>query len=1126
MLEVQDGVAHTFRGRWEDDAKWGRQFRFESYETELPRDTVGIERYLMQNARWVGPEIARRLTDAFGEETLRVCKDAPARVAREIKGVSDKRADDIAGMLRRNEALEQVSVKVESLVASAGLPRSVVNRIIKLYREEAPEVIKANPYRLIDEVAGVGFLSADRLALGIGFGRQGIERCAAALIHVLQEAASGHGDIYLPEGEVLSRARELTGVGNDALSRGLEGAVAGGKVVREKGGLWLAKLYADELYVATKVRALLSAKPRGKEKSVPVLDGLQEDQTAAAEGAAGAQVAIVTGAPGVGKTFVIVRLVSMFRKAKLRVALCAPTGKAARRMMDQLEAGGLAGTHASTIHSLLGPHEQNGRFVFEHGEAYPLNTDVVIVDETSMVDVSLMADLLRAVPPGTRLVLVGDTNQLPSVGPGRVLGDLIDSGVVPSFELTKIKRQQPGKIVLACHVMKAGSEPLIENLADDDLHFLERSDPLGVRETICDLVERRLPAQGFDPLREVQVMSPLREKAALSCKALNEVLQRSLNPAPPEPKCKFKVGDKVIQTKNGVIDDQAVVNGDIGYVRQITKKHVEVAFESPERVVRIPRRRNDLQLAYALTCVSADTWVWTAEGMRRIAQLSPELEAQHARDCRIPVGTPDGLRDATRVIHVGRKPIIRIRTRLGLCLEASRDHRLLTADRVTGEEEWVTASRLSEGMRLPVPRGLKCGPKEMVSTGGFCPGSHPCGRRNGARWPSKVTEQLAEFMGALVSDGNYTDRGDGRIEFGLADPWRSSVRLAAEQLFDVKCSARREPGCNIARFYFHSRTVREFLEWCGLDYVTAPRKTVPWTILASPPPVQAAFLRGLFSGDGGVSSAVIYATSSPVLAEQVQLLLLNLGVVSKRSLMRGATDRWGAAWRVEIYGREIDLFNREVSFWHQQKREDAIFLRQAVPYSKTNWDTIPGGMLAARRLREALRQRDGRSYRASLVVKKLLSCLCRGNNRLAYHHVNTLVSETEDLGSLGPAAERFLRWQRRHWFYDEIVALEEGEADLYDLTVPGPHSYLSNGLVSHNCHKMQGSEVRAIVLPVHRCFGSRMMQRNLVYTAISRARELCVLVGERSALSAAIRRNHHEKRMSRLAELLTREVVA
>jgi exodeoxyribonuclease V alpha subunit len=476
----------------------------------------------------------------------------------------------------------------------------VVNRIISLYREEAPEVIKANPYRLISDIRGVGFPSADRLAVSIGFDREGPERCSAALVHVLQEAASGHGDVYLPEGEAVSRACELTGVGSEALGRGLKAAILADKVIQEKGALWLAKLHANELYVAAKVRALLAAVPR-QARLTPVLDGLQEDQVAAAKGAAESPVAIITGAPGVGKTFVIVRLVMMYQKAKLRVSLCAPTGKAARRMMDQLEDGGLPGTRASTIHSLLGPHEQDGRFVFEHGESFPLSTDVVIVDETSMVDVSLMADLLRAVAPGTRLVLVGDTNQLPSVGPGRVLGDLIDSGVVPSFELTKIKRQDPGKIVTNCHAIKAGRDCAFENAAGDDMHFLERGDPAEARQTICDLVERRLPAQGFDPMRDIQVMSPLREKTDLSCKAFNEILQKSLNSSPPEPKCRFKPGDKVIQTRNAVIDEQPVVNGDIGFVRQITKKHIEVAFESPERVVRITRRHNDLQLAYALT---------------------------------------------------------------------------------------------------------------------------------------------------------------------------------------------------------------------------------------------------------------------------------------------------------------------------------------------------------------------------------------------------------------------------------------------------------------------------------------------------------------------------------------------
>jgi hypothetical protein len=275
---------------------------------EVPEDV----RRLFRTAHDVAPEWHVRMQAAYGEQTLDVCKQNPERVAKEVKGLSRKRADEIAEMLRRNEALEQVSVKVESLAAGAGLSRSVINRIIKLYREEAPEVIKANPYRLIDEVHGVGFLSADRLAIGVGFEREGPERCGAAFVHVLQEGASGHGDVYLPEGEAASRARELTGVGDDALGRGLEAALTDGKVVRENGALWLARLHADELYVATKMRALLSAKPRGRKALVPFLDGLQEDQIAAARGAARSQVAIVTGAPGVGKTWLVARLVTMY----------------------------------------------------------------------------------------------------------------------------------------------------------------------------------------------------------------------------------------------------------------------------------------------------------------------------------------------------------------------------------------------------------------------------------------------------------------------------------------------------------------------------------------------------------------------------------------------------------------------------------------------------------------------------------------------------------------------------------------------------------------------------------------------------------------------------------------------
>jgi len=303
----------------------------------------------------------------------------------------------------------------------------------------------------------------------------------------------------------------------------------------------------------------------------------------------------MTGAPGTGKTFTIKRIISSFPKA--RIALAAPTGKAAKRIYEQ------SGMEAKTIHKLLEPQKSGDKFIFSRGAGNPVPADLVVLDEVSMVDVPLMARLLDALAPGTRLILVGDTYQLPPVGAGNVLKDAIASEIIPTTELTIIKRQDEGLIIRNCHRIKNGQDIEVDNAAGSDFFFLQRESEEEIRETLLDLVSRRLPeSYKADALRDIQVITPLREKTGLSCKALNAEFQKRLNPNPEVEKCRFRVRDKVIQNRNEYEKD--IINGDIGYVRGIEPRSrtITVAFENPERVVDLPLYENDLDLAYAVTC--------------------------------------------------------------------------------------------------------------------------------------------------------------------------------------------------------------------------------------------------------------------------------------------------------------------------------------------------------------------------------------------------------------------------------------------------------------------------------------------------------------------------------------------
>ena len=592
MLSPQVGLEYTFRGRRERHPRWGEQFAFTDYRASYPTDLSAIQCYLVDNCKWIGPEIGKRLVNTYGKETLAVCKADPDRVASEISGITPRRAKEIAAMLRNNEANENLQLVLKDLLGGTKVNRRAVNQILEKWGQDAPARIRENPYALIEAIDGIGFLTADEVARKIGYDFSGAPRIRAGVIHTLKEQAFGQGHTCLPKAKLLAEAEKILAVPPERIGSELGPLEKDGLVVSADGFVYLKGYHDDEQLIAEKLKVLArQTLPPGQ----PDFEGLADDQNEALSKAVSSGVFILTGAPGTGKTYTIKRIISSFPEA--RVALAAPTGKAAKRVYEQ------SGRLALTIHKLLEPQKVGGSFVFTRDAEKPIEADLIVLDEVSMVDTPLMARFLEAVAPGTRLILVGDTYQLPSVGPGNILKDLIASGAIPSTELSIIKRQDEGLIIRNCHRIKNGEDIELGNSTARDFFVLKRDGDEEIRETILDLVSRRFPeSYHADPLKEVQVITPLREKTALSCKALNEIFQRRLNPKPKIDGVRFKVGDKVIQTKNQY--DLDIINGDIGYVRDIDARDrtITVAFENPERVVQVPLHQNDLELAYAITC--------------------------------------------------------------------------------------------------------------------------------------------------------------------------------------------------------------------------------------------------------------------------------------------------------------------------------------------------------------------------------------------------------------------------------------------------------------------------------------------------------------------------------------------
>ena len=498
--------------------------------------------------------------------------------------------------------------KVERIVKGAGISERVVDGIMAKWRDAAPETLLANPYILIPNFRGIGFGKTDKIAKRMKRFKPDLpERIRAALRYVLQTKLNKDSHTWLPQLLVVGTATRLLGLREALILEGLEYLVKADEITIDKNRVYLNSLRWAEKTIA---RCIVNLVSKNIAIRIPDLHELKPDQIKAVELASKSSVFIISGAPGTGKTFTIQRLLDTFGGV---TELAAPTGKAAKRMLDQ------TGREAQTLHSLL-EYVPDGSGVFRprRNEREPLEADVIVIDEMSMVDVRLMANLLRAVDHGTRLILIGDTYQLPSVGPGNVLKDLIASGQVPSFELTEIWRQEQGEaslIIKNCHAIKDGK--MIDfgrGQADRDFYFISKNkdgesfeDPIEgpklVQEVIADLVQKRLPEKyGVDRLKDIQIITATNENSDLSCLELNKLFQKRINEQDFIPRSeRFKIGDKVIQTKNNY--KKGIMNGDIGYVEDIWvhEKTIVVRFENPTRDVDLNLYSKDLRLAYAVT---------------------------------------------------------------------------------------------------------------------------------------------------------------------------------------------------------------------------------------------------------------------------------------------------------------------------------------------------------------------------------------------------------------------------------------------------------------------------------------------------------------------------------------------
>ena len=603
LTNVSPGEEIEAKGNWETHKTWGRQFKARVFKSVLPSTNEGLVRYLAcGNFPGIGPKTAERIVETFGEETIHILDNYTGRL-KEVPGLGKKKIAEIS------EAWQEVSDRREMdvFLQSLGIPTAYCNRIYKAYGDRTAAVIRNNPYQLAKDVNGIGFQISDRIAQNMGIEKTNPFRLASGIAHTIDQMGS-NGHTCIPQDKLVEKASETLGVDQSCAEVGLQRAIMDGAIIAEpsiksadRKMIYSLKCYSNERQLAEKLQLMLNFPKEENEDEDPdfLNQNLNEEQKQAVRNCFSHKISIITGGPGVGKTTTIDEITKQARQKQLKTYLAAPTGRAAKRMSEA------TGWQAKTIHRMLITKDDEQDFVYNEGKH--LKCDLLIVDEVSMLDLSLAAKLFSALAPETSVVLVGDKDQLPSVGPGAVLHDLIASDSIPLVKLEQVYRQEEGsRIIDNSHKINRGQFPDIKNPPKEqlgDFYWIDQKDPEKIEDLISEMMIDRIPNRFGIKTSEIQVLTPM-NKGVCGRKSLNEKLQSSLNDIHKNQfkigERKFIVGDRIMQVSNNY--DKNVFNGDLGYILDInsTLKTFDVMFEN-EIVNYSFDDVDQIALAYAVT---------------------------------------------------------------------------------------------------------------------------------------------------------------------------------------------------------------------------------------------------------------------------------------------------------------------------------------------------------------------------------------------------------------------------------------------------------------------------------------------------------------------------------------------
>ena len=597
LLEVPVGSVLLCRGEWKVDKRYGSQFVAATWEETMPATVYGIEKYLGSGlVKGIGPRFARAIVQRFGTETIDIIETEIERLY-EVPNIGRKRVAKIRESWEKQKDIKNVMLFLQGY----GVSTAYAAKIYREYGKESIDKVRENPYRLADDIWGIGFKTADGIAAKMGYEKEDPRRCRSGILYTLGQL-SDEGHVYAGEEQLVKTAGQLLEAGETAIRDTLAGMLQAEDLILDKDAIYLPPFYHAECGTSRRLRDLAQSTGRSlfdglfDPSSLTAETGIEYDevQLAAIRQAVTSKVMVLTGGPGTGKTTTTQGIIAALKKAGLRVLLAAPTGRAAKRMSEA------TGMEAKTIHRLLEYNPQDG---YKRNDENPLEGDALIVDECSMIDILLMNNLLKAVPVGMRLVFVGDIDQLPSVGAGNVLRDIIDSQRIPVVRLVRIFRQaQKSRIVMNAHAINQGRFPDTSNGRDTDFFFMREDDPERAAETIVRLVKERLPRAYRESPDRIQVLTPM-QRGVVGAANLNLLLQQALNPSGPSLNrggYTYRQGDRVMQQRNNY--DKDVFNGDLGYIREVDTEERTLKVDFDGKWVEYDvTELDELTLAYATT---------------------------------------------------------------------------------------------------------------------------------------------------------------------------------------------------------------------------------------------------------------------------------------------------------------------------------------------------------------------------------------------------------------------------------------------------------------------------------------------------------------------------------------------